>query len=107
MVKRFSNSQNCGKPSQDGLVCVVQGGISRVMSGGFRLTVVIAHEAGDDGPFAAFQSANITVHRQVFAVLVMAAMADHVPGIVKQSPGFQEHARLWRQAMYWLQLVKQ
>src|SRR5215471_11975441 len=40
-------------------------------------------------------------------MLMMATMADHVSGVVEQCAGFQEHARLWWQAMYRLQLVKQ
>ena len=39
-------------------------------------------------------------------MLVMPAVADHVPGIVQQCPGLQQHTRMRRQMMHRLQLIK-
>ena len=49
------------------------------MPGGFRLAIVIAHQARDDGPFAPPQPGNVAMQHQIFSVFVMSAVADHVP----------------------------
>ena len=40
-------------------------------------------------------------------MFVMSAVADHVPGIVQERPGLQQHARMRRQMMHRLQLIEQ
>src|SRR6202011_2565677 len=55
---------------------------------------------------AALKPWNISIEREVFAVLVVAAMADHVAGIVEQRAGFEQDARFRGQMVNRLQLVK-
>ena len=40
-------------------------------------------------------------------MFVMSAVADHVPRIVQERPGLQQHARMRRQMMHRLQLIEQ
>src|SRR5437016_6431872 len=96
VIETLGNPQNRGQPSQDGLIGVIQGGIRGVVSSRFRLAVVIAHQTGDDGAFAAPQRGNIAVQNQVFSVFVMSTVADHVSGIMQQRSRFEKHARLRR-----------
>ncbi len=66
------------------------------MSGWRRLAIVVAHECGDDGTVATFQARNVAVEREVFAVFVVPAMADHVSNVVEQRPRLQQYAGLGR-----------
>ena len=72
-----------------------------------RFSIVIAHQPGNDGAVPSFESWNIAIQYQVLAMLVMAAMADHVSRVVQKRSRLQEHARLRRKMVYRLQLVKQ
>src|SRR5260370_12823200 len=43
MIEALRDPQNSRKPSQQGLISVVQRGISRILTRGLRLAIVIAH----------------------------------------------------------------
>ena len=70
-----------------------------------RLAIVITHERGDNRAVAPFQAWNVAVQREIFPMLVMAAMAHSVANIMQQRTRFQQDARLRRQVMNRLQLV--
>jgi hypothetical protein len=62
------------------------------MASRFGLAVVIANQRGDDRAIAAFETGDVPIQRQVFAVLVVSAMADAVTGIVEQRASFEQNA---------------
>ncbi len=80
--------------------------IGDVMGGGFGFAIVIAREGGDDGTVASVKTRNVAVEREIFAVLVMALMADGVADVVEQRAGFEQHAGLRRQVMHRLQTIE-
>src|SRR5580704_9871865 len=107
MIQRLRNAQNRGEPPSDPLVVVVERGIRDVMASGFRLSIVIADQRGNDSAVPAFQPRYIAVEDKVFAMLVMAAMANHVPNVVQERSSLQQHARLRRQMVHRLKLVEE
>src|SRR5271163_194415 len=78
-----------------------------MMPRGFGLPVVITDNRSHNRAVAPFEAGNIAVHHQILAMLVMPAMADHVPYVVQKRASFQQHPRLCRQMMYGLQLVEE
>jgi len=107
MIQRFGNSQDRGETPRNSLVAVIERGIGEVVPRGLRFSIVVAHQRGDDRAIAAFQAGNIAVEHKIFAVLVMAAMADHVPGVMHERAGFQQNARLCRKMVDGLKLVEE
>ena len=83
MVETFGDAQDGREPPQGGLIRVVESGIGGMMGRGLRFAIVIAHQPGDDNAFAALEAGNVAVHHQIFSMFVMAAMANHVSGIVQ------------------------
>src|SRR6267143_4975709 len=77
-----------------------------MMRRGLRLAIVITHQPRDDCAVAPLEPRNIAIQRQIFPVLVMPAVPDHVPGVMQQGPGFQKYARLRGKMMHCLQLVE-
>ncbi len=74
---------------------------------GFGLAVVIADDGSDDIAVSAFQTGNVAIQGQVFAVFVVAAMADAMTRIVKESPGFELDSRLNGKMVQRLELIKE
>src|ERR1700688_3491288 len=77
-----------------------------MVAGRVRLSIVITDERGHHRAAPAFQTWNISIQREIFAVLVVPAVADHVPSVVEERSRFQEHARFRGQMMNRLQLIK-
>src|SRR5712671_633750 len=76
------------------------------MSRRLRLSIVIAHQRRGYSAVAAFQPGDIAIQRQVFSMLVMPAVADHVSGIVQKRARLQQHSRMRQHMMYGLQLIE-
>src|SRR5690349_3876923 len=106
MIESFGDAQNRGQPARGALIAIVQRGICSVIAGRIRFAVVIAHSGGDDGALASFESGNVSVHREIFAVLVMAFVTDGVADVMEQSSSFEEHARFRRKMVHGLQLIE-
>lgn len=106
MVQSFGNPQNGRKPPGNPLVVVVQRGIRRMMTRRLRFSVVISRQGRNDGPVPAFQTRYISIHHQVFAMLVMPMMTDHVPDVVQQRTRLQQNSSLRRQMVHRLKLVE-
>src|SRR5882762_10059539 len=94
MVESLGGWQYGRKAACEALVRGVGRGISGVMPRGLRLSIVIANQCCRDGAVAAFQPRYIPIQRQILSVLVMRAVADHVPGIVQERAGLQQHTRM-------------
>ena len=77
-----------------------------MMCRGVRFAIVIAHQRCDDGPVAPFEPPNIAIEGEIFPVLVMPAVPDHVASVMQQCARFQQHARLRRKMMHRLQLIE-
>jgi hypothetical protein len=61
---------------------------------GRGLAVVIAHDGADEIAVAAFESRDIAVESEVFAVFVMATVTDTVTDVVEECAGFELNAGL-------------
>ena len=66
---------------------------------GRGFAVVVAHDGADEIAIAAFESRDIAVKSEVFAVFVMAAVADAMTDVVEKGPGFELNAGLRRQVV--------
>src|SRR5208337_129718 len=107
VVEAFGDTQNRGQAARGALVVVVERGVSGMVAGRLRLAVVIAHDRANHAAVAALQAGNVAIQRKVFAVLVVAAMADAMPHVVQQRAGFELHTRLLRQVVHGLKLIEQ
>jgi len=77
------------------------------MSGRFGFAIVIADEGGHDSAIASGEAGHVSIEGQVFAVLVMAVMADGVADVMEEGPGFKEDAVLGGKMMHRLQAIKE
>ena len=77
-----------------------------MVTGGNGLSVVIADGGGDDAAVVAVEALDVPIEREIFAVFVVAAMADHVPDVVQHRGGFEQNARVRRQMMHGLKLIE-
>ena len=107
VVQPFGDAQNGGEAPRDALVVVVERGIRRMVAGWLRLAVVVAHQCAHHAAVPALQSWNVAIQRQVFTVLVVAAVADAMPHVVQERAGFELHARLLWQMVHCLELIEQ
>ena len=62
-----------------------------MVSCGHGFAVVVADGSGDDAAIVSVEARNVAIEGEIFAVFVMAAMADHVADVV-------QHARRIRAA---------
>ena len=99
MVKSFGDAQDGSQASGYALVQIGQRRVGYVMAGRLGLAIVIAHQRGHHRAVPTGKAGNVPVQREIFAVLVMPVMADGVTNVVKQSAGFEKHARLRGQVM--------
>ena len=74
---------------------------------GFGLAIVIADDGGNDIAVSAFQTGNVAIQGQVFAVFVVPAVADAMAQVVKKGPGFELDTCLNREMVQRLELVKE
>ena len=61
VVEPLGDAKERGEAASDALVIVVQGGISRVMAGGFGLAVVIADHGTNDASVSTIETCNVPV----------------------------------------------
>jgi hypothetical protein len=61
VVEALRNAKERGEAASDPLVVVVQGGIGRVVAGGFGFAVVIANHGANDAAVATIEACNIPV----------------------------------------------
>ena len=89
VIESFGDTEDGSEAARHALIQIGQRGIRNVMAGRLRFAVVITHQGSDDGTVAPFQARNVTIQRQIFAVLVMPVMADGVADVVKQRGGLK------------------
>jgi len=107
VVQALGDADEGSETASDALVSVVERGISGMVAVGFGLAVVIAHNGGGNTAIPPLQTRDVAVQGEIFAVLVVAAVADAVPQIVQQRTRFQLDAGLNWQVVHRLQLVKE
>jgi hypothetical protein len=61
VVEALRNAKERGEAASDPFVVVVQGGIGRVVAGGFGFAVVIANHGANDAAVATIEACNIPV----------------------------------------------
>ena len=71
-----------------------------------RLAIVVANRCGDDAAIVSIEALDVAIEREIFAMFVMAAMADHVTDVVQHRRRFEQYARVRRQMMDGLQLIE-
>ena len=106
MVQAFGDTQDGGEAAGYAFVVVVEGGIGGMVAGWFGFAVVIADERAHHAAVAAFEARYVAIQREVFSMLVVAAMTDAMAYIMQERAGFELDARLRRQVMHGLKLVK-
>lgn len=99
MVEAFGDTQDGGEAANDAFVGIIEPGIGRVIGIRRGLAVVIADDGGNDVAVTALKARDVAIEREILAMLVVAAVADAVPDVVKQRAGFEQHAGLGRQVM--------
>ena len=78
-----------------------------MMARRFRLAVVVTHNGGDEITVASLKPRDIAIQREIFSVLVVSAMADHVTNIVQERASLQLNACLRGQMVHRLKLIKE
>ncbi len=106
MIEGFGDAKNGSQAASHALIGVIQRRIRDVMAGRIGFAIVVAHQGGNDSAVAPRETRNVAIEREVFAVFMVAAVADHVAGIVEQSAGFEQDTRFGGQMVNRLQLVK-
>jgi hypothetical protein len=94
MVEALGDADQRGEAACDALVVIVENRIGRMVSVGGGLAIVIAHDCADEVAIAALESRDIAVESEVFAMLVMATVADAVTDIMEEGAGFELNAGL-------------
>jgi hypothetical protein len=107
MVEPFRNAKNRREAAGKALIGIVERAVRRMITGWIGFTIVVTHDGGDEIAVAAVEPGNIAIEGQIFAVLVMAAIADGVSDIVKQGGGFKEYARFSGKMMDRLELIEE
>ena len=72
-----------------------------------RFSIVITDGGSNDAAIMSVESLDVAVEREIFAVLVMTAVAHHMANVVEHCRGFQQNAGVRRQVMHGLQLVEE
>src|SRR5580704_11939191 len=77
------------------------------MAGRDGFSIVVADGGGDDAAIVAVESLDVAVEREILAMFVMAAMADHVADVVEHCGSLEQNARMRGQVMHRLQLIEE
>ena len=99
MIEAFGDTENRSEAASKALVGIIQRAVRRMITRRFCLSIVVTNGGGDQIAVAAIESGNVAVERQIFAVLVMAAIADSVADVMEQRGGFEQDARFGRQML--------
>ena len=94
VIEALGDAEDGGEAACDALVAVVESGVGGVIGVGRGFAIVIADDGGDDIAVAAFEAGDVAVEREIFAVLVVAAMGDAMADVVKERAGFELDASL-------------
>jgi len=106
MIEAFGDTENRSEAVSKAFVGITQRAVRRMITGRFCLSIVITNGGGDQIAIAASESGDVAVERQIFAVLVMPAIADRVADVMEQRGGFEQDTRLCRQMMNGLKLIE-
>jgi len=78
-----------------------------VVGVGSGFAIVIADDGGDDIAVAALEAGDVAVEREIFGVLVVAAMGDAMADVVKEGAGFEFNAGLRWKMMQRLEVIEE
>jgi len=107
VIEAFGDAEDSGEATHDAFVVVVEGGIGGVIGVGGGLAIVIANDSGDDVAVAALKGRDVAIEGEVFAMFVVAAMADAMANVMKERAGFEFDASLRREVMERLQVIEE
>ena len=83
MIEAFGDTENRSKAAGEAFVGIVQHAIRRMITRRFCLSIVVTNGGGDQIAVTSGESGNVAIERQIFAVLVVAAIAHGVADVVK------------------------
>ena len=106
MVEALSDTENRSEAASKAFVGIIQRAVRRMITRRFCLSIMVTNGGGDKISVAAIEPGNVAVECQIFAVLVMAAIADGVADVMEQRGGFKQDARFGRQMMHGLKLIE-
>ena len=106
MIEAFGDTENRSEAVSEAFVGIIQRAVRRMITRRFCLSIMVTNGGGDQIAVAAIESGDVAVERQIFAVLVMPAIADGVADVMKQRGGFEQDARFGRQMMNRLKLIE-
>lgn len=106
VIEALGNTYKRGEAAGDALVVVVERRVGRVVASRLRLAIVVTHNGSDQVAIASFQSRDVPIEGEVFAVFVVRPMADAVTDIVEKRSGFQLDAGLRRKMVNGLELIE-
>ena len=107
VIETFGDAKDGGESADDALVIVVEGGIGGVIGVGRGLAIVIANDGGDDVAVAAFEARDVAIEGEIFAVFVVAAMADAMTDVVEERTSFEFDASLRREVVERLEMIEE
>lgn len=107
VVEAFGDANDGGETAGDALVRTGQAAIGGVMTVGISFAVVIADHGGDDVAVASFEAGDIAVEGQIFAVLVVTAVADAMTDVMEKRASFELDASLNGEMVDGLELIEE
>src|SRR5579859_5055088 len=107
MVEPFGDAKNGSEAGCEALVGIIERAVSRMITGRFCFAIVVTHDGGNETAVAAIESSDVAIEGQIFAMFVMAFVADCVTNVVKQRGRFEKDARFGRKMMNRLQLIEE
>ena len=106
VVEPFGDSKDACETTRDAAIAVTERGVGRMMGGGLGFSVVIADKRSDEGAIAVGKARDVAVERQIFAVFVVATVADGVADVMEERSRFEKRTRLRRKMVNRLELVE-
>src|SRR5258708_36096107 len=89
MIQAFRDSNQRSQPAREPAIAIVERSVRHMVIFRLGFAVVIPDNSGGERSVAPFKTRNVTIHREIFAVLVMALLADGMSNVVQQRSFFQ------------------
>jgi len=106
MIQAFRDSNQRSQPAREPAIAIVERSVRDVVILRLGFAVVIPDNSSGERSVAPFKTRNVAIHREIFAVLVMALVADGMSNVVQQRSCFQNDPGIARKMMQRLQLIK-
>src|SRR5229473_5081956 len=106
MIQAFRDSNQRSQPAREPAIAIVERSVRHMVIFRLGFAVVISDNSSGERSVAPFQTRNVAIHREIFAVLVMALVADGMYNVVQQRSCFQNDTGVARKMMQRLKLVE-